>query len=341
MDIKEAFEKSLAELEGLELDSNSLDILEEPVEKTEDETLEDEDVESDEVQEVEESLEDEELSDDDSTDENLIEIVPDAKLKLPDGTIVSAKKAVLMQADYTRKTQELAEQRKTLEVERQSFDEQKQQVDTLYQQMETWYESRASEPSSWISEIASDSDDATATIAQAIHEMALAGVLDQNFVEAFGIDTGEIAEIASRSKVDDELAELRNWRESQENEVKRQESIRQRAQQYDQEWEQVKLQRGLDFNSKAEELNTKRDLFQFAYENKITQSLLDAYDLMGVRAPAKASVRGGQKPSPEVVAKKRALRAVTPKSAAGDSLVGKKKYTDRDAILASMEDVGL
>jgi hypothetical protein len=341
VDIKEAFEQSLAELEAAELDSTSLDILDETVEKTEDETPEDEAVESDEVQEDEESLEDEEPSEDENADDNIIQITPDAKLELPDGTIVSAEKAVLMQADYTRKTQELAEQRKSFETEQQSFEQQKQEVNTLYEQMQTWYESRVNEPSSWIAEIASETEDATATVAKAIYEMAQAGVLDEHFVETFGIDTGEIAEIVNRSKVEDEIAELRNWKQNQENEVKQREAIRQRAQKYDQEWEQVKLQRGLDFSTRIDELSTKQELFQFAFENKITQSLLDAYDLMTVRKPTNAPVRGGKTPNPEVVAKKRASRAVTPKSASSNSSAGKKKFTDRDAILAAMEDVGL
>jgi hypothetical protein len=340
VDIKEAFEQSLAELEATELGSNSIDIPDETVEKTDDETLEDEAVESEEVQEDEESSEDEEPSDDDA-DENLIEIVPDAKLKLPDGTIVSAEKAVLMQADYTRKTQELAEQRKAFESEQSSFVEQQKEVNSLYEQMQTWYESRVSEPSSWIAEIASETEDATSTVARALYEMAQAGILDEQFVETFGIEVGEVAEIANRSKVEDEVAELRAWRESQENENKQREAIRQRAQEYDKEWEQIKLQRGLDFSSRVDELHTKQELFQFAFENRITQSLLDAYDLMTVRKPTKAPVRGGSSPNPEVVAKKRASRAVTPKSASSDSSAGKKKLTDRDAILAAMEDVGL
>ena len=336
MDIREAFEQSLAELEGLELDSNSLDIPEETVEKTEDETPEDEAVESDEVQEDEESSEDEKPSDDDSADDNLIEIAPDAKLKLPDGSVVSADKAVLMQADYTRKTQELAEQRKAFETEQSSFQEQKQQVDSLYEQMQTWYESRAAEPSSWITEIASETEDATATVARALYEMAQAGLLEEQFVEAFGIDTGEIAEIANRSKVEDELAELRSWRQAQEQEVKQREVVRQRAQQYEQEWDQVKLQRGLDFSSKANELDVKKELFQFAYENKITHSLLDAYDLMSVRTPKKAPVQGK---SPEVTEKKRASRAVTPKSSPNGAGSKKSSLSTKDAILESMDEL--
>lgn len=336
MDIREAFEQSLAELEGLELDSNLLDIPEETVEKTEDETPEDEAVESEEVQEFEESSEDEEPSNDDGTDDNLIEIASDAKLKLPDGSVVSADKAVLMQADYTRKTQELAEQRKAFEAEQNAFNEQKQNVDSLYEQMQTWYESRVAEPSSWIAEIASETEDATATVARAIYEMSQAGILDEQFVEAFGIDTGEIAQIANSSKVENELAELRAWRESQEREAKQREVVRQRAQQYEQEWEQVKLQRGLDFSSKADELEIKKDLFQFAYDNKITHSMLDAYDLMNVRTPKKAPVQGK---SPEVTAKKRASRAVTPKSSPTSAPSKKRGITTKAAILESMDEL--
>lgn len=63
-----------------------------------------------------------------------VQIGDDAKIKLADGTeitIAELKKGYMMQADYTRKTQALAEERKALEKERSTFD--KEQVEKALQ----------------------------------------------------------------------------------------------------------------------------------------------------------------------------------------------------------------
>ncbi|MGA1753253.1 MAG: hypothetical protein ACO395_07835, partial [Pontimonas sp.] len=309
MDIKDAFEQAVSELGLTELDDNLDDIPDETVDKTEDSDPEDEGAESEEPAEGEE---DESESDEEvAGDEQFIEIKAGFNLKLPDGTVVPSDKAVLLQADYTRKTQELAEQRKSFESEVQEFESARQEVQDVYEQMRSWYEDRSSNPSSWIMEIASESEDATSTIAKAIYELAQAGVLDPKFVETFGIETGPVADMASKSNLEAEIAELRAWRESQQQEVSQREAVRARAAEYEKEWNEIKLQRGLDYSTKAEELAAKRELFQFAFENRITTSLVDAFDLMTVRKPKPAPAQGSD---PEVANKKRASRAVTPRS---------------------------
>lgn len=341
MDIKDAFEQSISELGFTGLDDNLDDIPEEAIDKTEDAELTDEpeDEAESEESESEESLETEaeDEADDATDDDSFIEIKKNARLKLPDGTVVSADKAVLMQADYTRKTQELAEQRKQFESERESFDSTKQEIEGVYEQMREWYEARSANPSAWIMEIASESEDATSTIAKAIYDLAQAGVLDPQFVETFGIEAGTVAEVASKSNLSDEIAELRAWRDSQESERLQREAVRQRAAEYEKEWDSIKLERGLDFKAKHEELAAKRELFQFAFENRITTSLIDAFDLMTVRKPRTAPAQGSD---PEVANKKRASRAVTAKSSPAAAPKVKKNISTRDAILASFDEIG-
>ena len=334
MDIKDAFEQSLAEL-GIEgLDDNLEDIPDEAVDKTEDAELKDEASGSEESREFQETEQDDERDNDDSAD---IEIPAGSKVKLPDGTVVNVDKAVLMQSDYTRKTQELADQRKAFEAEAQNFEAQRSEIEGLYGQMREWYESRAAQPSNWIMEIAAESGDPTSTVAKAIYELAQSGVLDPQFVETFGLESGPVAQMAGDSRVKDELAELRAWKEQQENERSQRTAVQQRAAQYEQQWSQIKLERGLDFNSQLSEIDAKRELFEFAIQNKMTQSLLDAYDIMTVRKPKKAPVQGS---SPEVTAKKRASRAVTAKSATtGAGKTPKKSLTTKDAILQSMDEL--
>jgi len=334
MDIKDAFEQSLTEL-GIEgLDDNLDDIPDETVDKPEDPEPEDEAPETEESEEPEEVKQDDERDEDDSAD---IEIPAGSKVKLPDGTIVNVDKAVLMQSDYTRKTQELSEQRKAFEAETQQFEQQRAEVETLYGQMREWYETRASQPATWIMEIAAESGDPTSTVAKAIYELAQSGILDPQFVETFGLESGPVAQMADESRVKDEISELRAWKEQQENERQHRAAVQQRAAQYEQQWNDIKLQRGLEFNSQLNEIDAKRELFEFAIENKMTQSLLDAYDIMTVRKPKKAPVQGE---SPEVTAKKRASRAVTAKSATtGAGKTPKKSLTTKDAILQSMDEL--
>jgi hypothetical protein len=337
-EIQDAFEKSIIEL-GFEslLDDTEVspEVVEEqePSDEAEAEPSEDEDVEA-----LDDEVEESDDDDEDAGESPVIEIVQDAKLRLPDGTIVDAEQAVLLQADYTRKTQELAQQRKQLESYKNQVEQTGLQYEQAYNQMREWYESRAARPSDWLTEIASQTQDPTATVAQAIYSMAQSGLLDPKFVETFGIESGPIAEVAKGSQVESELQELKRWRQEQETNAQRQSQVQQRAAVYEQEWEQIKATRGIQFTDRAQELEAKRELLQFSLENNLTRSLTDAYDLMTVRKPK--SVTAKPQPDAEVAAKKRASRAVSSKSAS-PAKPAKKVFTDRDAILATLEEQGL
>jgi hypothetical protein len=341
-DIQEAFEKSIAEL-GFESLLDDVEVSPETVEEQEQSEKPEAEATEDEF-DVEETdaLDDEtdESDDDDESDEDtpLIELSDNTKLKLPDGTIVDASQAVLLQADYTRKTQELAEQRKAYETEQAKVAELQKEYEQAYGQMREWYESRAQRPSDWMAEIASQAQDPTAVVAQAIYSMAQNGLLDPKFVETFGIESGPVAEVAKSSHVESELEELKRWREEQELSVRREQQVKERAATYEREWDSIKASRGIQFADKAEEFSAKQELLQFALQNNLTRSLTDAYDLMTVRKPKPVSVK--PQPDAEVAAKKRASRAVTPKSA-GTAKPVKKIVTDRDAILATLEEQGL
>lgn len=345
MELREAFEQSLAAMGIDDLDGISDDIPAEPVDKTEDDAPEDEAVESEEVELPEDSEDAVEDAEEAVEEDSYIEIAEGAKLKLPDGTIVPADKAVLMQADYTRKTQELADQRKQFESEREQFTSREKEVQQVYEEMRGWYEERASNPSGWMLEIASQAQDATAVVAQSLQQMAQAGILDKEFVKIFGIESGQVSEIAKQAKVETEIDRLRKQIEERDEreakssaEQKRQELISQRAAAYEQEWQQIKSEHSLQFANGDEELASKRELLKFAMDNKLTKSLVDAYDLMSLRmrreSPQPAEL-------PDVASKKRASRAVTPKTAvSGEAKRVKKSISDREAILEAMEGVG-
>lgn len=338
IDVQEAFEQSIVELgfESLLDDSiGSPEEVEEQEPSDEAEAEPSEDVEEDEapVDEAEENNDDEQ----DAEDETVLDVSEDAKLKLPDGTVVDAKQAVLLQADYTRKTQELAEQRKQVEAAQQEYERSQQEYERAYGQMRDWYEQRASRPADWIAEIASQTQDATSTVAQALYAMAQNGLLDPKFVETFGIDAGEIAQVAKGSQVESELEELKRWRYEQESTAHQQKAVQQRAVVYEQEWERIKADNSLQFTDRVSEIEAKKELLNFALQNNLTRSLVDAYDLMTVRKPNVFKMA----PPPAEASTKRASKVVTPKSSVVSTKTKKKPRNSRDAALEAMEELGL
>lgn len=334
--LQDAFEQAVSELE-LNLDDNPDDFLAGIAEN-------EDPIGAEEGPEVEDSG-DEPASE--AADENANRVVPKGPvvevpeggvLRLPDGTEVDAEKAVLLQADYTRKTQELSEQRKQFENEIQQFQQVQEEVQSAYQQMRGWYEERAANPTGWIEEIVASSPDPTATIAKALYDLAHSGRLDPAFVETFGIDSGEVAEKANAySRTPDEVAELRARLDQREMLEAQQYAVSQQAAAYQSQWDQIKQTNGLNFEGPEAEVAAKRELLQFALESKMTRSLVDAYDLMKVR-------RGGVLPKPaavepEVTAKKRASRAVARKGVGSSSSgVPKQKLSTREAALAALDE---
>lgn len=343
MNLSEALEQSFQEL-GLNVeddtDSFQSDIDEsDEVEVAEEEAAEDESVDA---ESVEEDADDEADTEDQTTDADVVEVPAGTILRLPDGTEVEADKAVLFQSDYTKKTQQLAEERKQLENDRETFDADRQKVAEAYEQMREWYESRASNPTDWVKEIISEAKDPTATIAKALYELANDGKLDPDFVKTFGIDAGEVATRASQSQRDRELDELRKKVESRERTEAEQKAVAEQARKYQAEWDEIKSTHSLDFDGNDAEVAAKRELLQFALKNRMSHSLKDAYDLMLVRTGRLGQPKAEQVPSPDpqVTEKKRASRAVTPKSQAtggGKKGVPRPKST-RDAALQAIEE---
>ncbi len=341
IDVQEAFEQSIVELGFESLLEDVADSLptfedEEQPEEPQAEATEGEDLEDEEVvpgDEVEEN------DDDEQTDEDtpVLDVTENAKLKLPDGTVVDAKQAVLLQADYTRKTQELAEQRRQLDTFKQQLEGSQAEYDSAYGKMREWYDARASRPADWIAEIAAQTQDATSTVAQALYSMAQQGLLDPKFVETFGIDAGEIADTAKNSQVQNELEELKRWRYEQENTGRQQQAIQQRAVVYEQEWERIKESNSLQFEDRISEVSAKKELLQFALQNGLTRSLLDAYDVMSVRRPG--VLKKAEPPVP--VSTKKASKVVTPKSSiVSNKTVKKLPRETRDATIEAMEELG-
>ena len=334
MNIEDAFEESFREL-GLDLDGDTDDIL--PVADESDETPEAED-EPEVVESVDEQTSEEDTpaedDDEDHSGKPVIDVTDGAVLRLPDGTEVDASQAVLLQKDYTKKTQQLAE-------ERREFEAQREQVSEAYEQMKNWYEERVADPTGWVQEIVSGTDDPTATIARALYELANQGKLDPAFVATFGIDAGEVAEKAKVSERDRELEALKKKVEERERTEQEQQRIREQASVYQQQWDEIKSSHGVTFDSPDAEREAKKELLEFAVQAKLAHSLVDAYDLMLVRR-GRSTTLSEPKPAadPQVTAKKRASRAVAQRSggAGAAAEAPAKPRSTREAALEAISE---
>jgi hypothetical protein len=333
VNLNEALEQSLEAL-GLDLDGDSDDFQTETEEQVEEpDALEgadgDEPVDA---QDDDEDTDEGAVEEDRKADGTVVEVPAGAVLRLPDGTEVEADKAVLFQSDYTKKTQQLADERKQFESDREKVVE-------AYGQMRDWYESRAANPSDWVKEIVSESPDPTAAIAKALYELANDGRLDPEFVATFGIDSGEVAKRATESKRDSELDALRKKVEDRERTEAEQRAIQEQARKYQSEWDDIKQSHTLDFQTRDEEIAAKRELLQFAMNNRMAHSLKDAYDLMLLRTGRTGQPKAeSAKADPQVTEKKRASRAVTPKSSATGAPRARKPASVREAALQSLEE---
>jgi len=340
--IDQAFEEAFTEL-GLD-DTPEDGPVEEPEPEPEAEAEEPaEDPAGDEAAEDEEGAEEGEEGGEDDPDEEgesgpVIEITEGATIRLPDGTEVPAEKAVLFQQAWTKKTTELAEQRKEFEQERDTFADVEKQVNDTYEQMRSWYEDRVTDPSSWVQEIALESGDATRTVAKALFELGRAGKLDQKFMETFGIEEGVVADMAGTAAKDDEVAALRQRLDAQEQDKARADTVQQKAAEYQKQWDDIKLSHDLELSGPAE-TDVKRELMEFAVQKNLTGNLEDAYLLMQAVNQAQQPSGPAPTPAPAVSEQKRALSAVNPRSTGSGAARSAQKSTPKDSRSAALEAI--
>ena len=263
----------------------------------------------------------EQQPDDDEQDDsrNVITVDDeDAVVVLPDGTEVPVKDGALRHADYTRKTQELAERRREFEQERESFEAERQEIEQLHNQMATWLEEKTSDPAGWATEIAAESKNPTQTIALAIRQLADQGVLDPEFTEAFGIEASDspVRKAAESGAQTDRIAkveaELEQLRQQEQEQAERQ----QRVQSLIDEWDQNKLTHGLSFQDQKSEFDAKKQTLTYALERGIPVE--DAYFALRGQGKFDTSEKTPQS-SPKAPArvpddKKRATRAMQVRS---------------------------
>lgn len=247
-----------------------------------------------------------------------VEVADTATYRLPDGTEVSGtelKDGWLRHADYTRKTQEVAAQR--------------QEVQTLQQQMVDWYEERASNPAAWINEIASETDNPIATLAEAIEaerdptnaaasllvKLAERGKLDEQFVKRFGLEeyagkAGAYEADTKLSRIERQLQEEREAREASERTAAEAARTQTLVAEYQRQWASIVQSEGLTYDSPQAETEAKFEVMRFARDNEIP-NLEHAYAAYARSRPQPARPKVDAR---KAVERKRQSRAVSPKA---------------------------
>lgn len=329
------------------LEDETPDEDENPEDSTEEETDEDAEDSDEDAEDEEDSEDDSDEEDDEEGDEEEdepLQLDDEAVIVLPDGTEVSGadlKGGILRQKDYTRKTQELAQQR--------------EQVQEAIDAMEDWYEERSQDPSAWIAEIAQGTPNAHETIAQALvgtgnanvafasitKTLVESGALDERLVEKLGLT--EIAQqatsVASEGRVEALERELQELKQGRTAETEQQAALAE----LDRQWQGVVTKEGLQFESPEEAQEAQFELYQFMLDNGIS-SLDIAWDALARRqalaapaAPAKkASVK---KRATETVARKKRAAVVTRKSTGGKTSASPKTDDLNAAADAAYEAV--
>ncbi len=260
------------------------------------------------------------------TPENRIEVTEKDVILLPDGTEVNVRDSALRQADYTRKTQQIAQERKQVQ-------EKQQELDGVLESFEGWYQDRASNPDRWISEIARSLPDRgvrTQMVARALKELAETGYLEDDFVEMFGLTAGPAAEFAAEPEVD-RVAKLEAELESQKKEKEIEARVRSQASMLQSQWDQIKATYGLEFTDPSLEFEAKRETLEFAKANNVP-SLTVAFDALQARRQTATP----RQPDAATTQKKRASRAITPKSSSAGQAVSPKKKAKTISEAASM-----
>ena len=264
-DFTKVFAETLAELElepKLEIAEEVEDTQENIVDETEE--LEEEISEEDdsETEDEVDSSDDSEDSDE-SDDESIINLTEDDVIRLPDGTEVSVKEAALRQADYTKKTQVLAERTKELEAQALQYTELESYVTSL---REAWI----NEPADVVANFLISSSDPTTVLAKALVSVAKQGKLEPKFLQQFGINEDVQKKWSEEADSNNELKNVKSRLEKVE--AERQEQIAtQNAEveherlvaQIEEQWNAVKDKFNIKLGPK-EELETKIQVLEYA-----------------------------------------------------------------------------
>jgi len=283
----------------------------------------------------EENPADAESSNEEKAPSGPIAVTENDVIVLPDGTEVSVKEAALRQADYTRKTQALSEERKAFEAERATAQSAVEYVENL---TKSWQANQAEVVSGFVA----STQDPTLVLSQVIVELAKTDKLDPQFMETFGI-TPEIREKwSSEAKSQSELTEVKNRLERFEREkVAAEQATSAKAEEealiaeYDNQWTQIKVSNKLDLDP-SQDVEAKLEVLQYALTNQIP-NLSAAWKALQFEKGQTAKTTTPKNAA--VDAKKAASGAISSKSSGGSVVTAKVPGNIEDAVWTAFNEL--
>lgn len=209
-------------------------------------------------EEPESDTEDEEASEEDEADDGdddavVIDLDPEMTVRI-DGKEVLVKDALELKADYTRKTQALAEERKALETERS---EHEGQLGYLRQMEEVWSQN----PAHLLATFAASTDEAEDVAAEMIVALSKAGAADGNLA----LIKLAVA-LAGNDILSEDLAEQIGFTDDVIARIKRQVQSEQRV---------ARVERRLAAEDRTRSEEQRQKETQTAFENEVQKHLVE------------------------------------------------------------------
>jgi hypothetical protein len=197
--------------------------------------------------------EDEDGEDDDDEDADVIDLDPEMTVRI-DGKEVLVKDALELKADYTRKTQALAEERKAIEEEKAQY---QGQLTYLQQMEEVWTEN----PAHLLATFAASTEEAEDLLAETVVALASAGAADGNLALV------KLAiSLAGNDLLSDELAEQMGFTDDVVARIKRQAQSEQRV---------ARVERRLAAEDRKQSEASEKAQSDAAFEAQVQQHLAE------------------------------------------------------------------
>ena len=310
-----------------DLDSFGIEEDDEAEDATDDEDVEGED----EVEEPEDDPDEDDEEPDDEESDGPQELGDEVKVRLKDGTEVTVgelREGALRRDDYTRKTQELAEQRRELEEQREKI--------------ERFTAAFDEDPVNVLEKLVSTQQQPTHTVAYLLKSLADNGVLEEEFTRLFVPEGGAVRQKAGEAREQDRLSRIEKQLEERQREEREQLERQETLATFERQWTSAVDKAGLQFESQEQEQELLREVLQFGVDNEIT-NIEAAY---AAYAWENNLPRGGQgkagdtgKTSEKARKQKKATGAITRRSAGSGRTVRARPASDEEAIRDAWDEV--
>lgn len=250
-----------------------------------------------------------------------------------DGEIidVSLKEALAgyqRQADYTRKAQALAAEREQFEEAVTGFSE---TIQTLQQLDAAWDEN----PVQVLAHFTSNTENPTHAVALLIKELATSGLLDQDFMEMFGITSEVRNEWSKSSEVENlrrRVSKIDKVEEQRRQEGEYEAEVQRAVAKYEREIDEILQSEGLSNLTVAQRNAFRSRLASYAHDNELT-NLKAAYKALKYEESEKK--RALAKKTKERAAQKKTVSGVSRSGSGSNGSAPITDTTDLQSIIRS------